>query len=360
MTIAYSLIDIQKETDDEIQEIVSFHNSAYGTARTAMQWRWQYQGVEGDKAVFAVARDNGKLIGTQGMMPYYLNVCGVKMLTGKSENTLLHPEYRGKGVMPELYQFALQHCQKRELALIWGFTHAAKPFQKYGFNVFDVRCDLGRPGFHITPHFLARGAAQAGTNRTPKQRIALWWKYGAYFLRGLRFLVAPQVKGPAGYNVSQHPLTATDLKDFRGKRSQKNVSLVLDDAYMTWRMREHPFFHYQDYQVRQGGALTAYAFVVENENTLYVSDWASLDDKSTRLLISRIVQAYQNKVAHFNMISNSAQMDVLTMEILRKLGFRRHSGTNLVVKDLTGNLTETVQHPERWDFSGLWTEGYTM
>jgi len=87
--IRQGLIDISLIRSEEILELVTFHNSFYRNHRKPEHWIWQYKTYQPDKVIFAVARDNGKLIATQAMMPVYMRVNDKPVLTGKSENTLL-------------------------------------------------------------------------------------------------------------------------------------------------------------------------------------------------------------------------------------------------------------------------------
>ncbi len=133
-------------TSRDALDLVNFHNSYYGTRRKPEHWLWEYETYEPEKAVFVFAKDNGKLIATQGMIPIYMEVGTECVLSGKSENTLLLPPYRGTTTMRSLYEYAVENCVDCGMQFIWGFTGAVKAFEKFGFTNYPDIQMMVRPG----------------------------------------------------------------------------------------------------------------------------------------------------------------------------------------------------------------------
>ena len=106
-----SEVIIRTVESSDINEVVSFYNTLEGDNRTTEQWVWEYKGSYHDLFVFTVAEDDGRIVGTQGMIPIYLNIKGERYLSGKSENSLLNPAYRG-GVCLKSFMALPCHCAK--------------------------------------------------------------------------------------------------------------------------------------------------------------------------------------------------------------------------------------------------------
>jgi Acetyltransferase (GNAT) domain len=130
--IYYALLD-----DDNRNEAVSFYNEVYQVQRTRQNFDWLMAGPAG-KTVYVVARDtkNGnQIVGLQCAIPIFMaNNVGKKVLTAKSDDTLVHPAYRGRKIFKYMYELLFDMCQKAEIEYIWGFTEAEEPFKAVGFD----------------------------------------------------------------------------------------------------------------------------------------------------------------------------------------------------------------------------------
>lgn len=131
-------VQLKEIKEADISEMLLFHNLTCGHKRTPSQWVWEYKSNHPDSFVFTVIKDGDKIVGTQGMIPIYLNIRGKKRLSGKSENSLLNSKYRGGTLFKNLYDFAMSLCKSREMCCVWGFTSAVKIWrEKLGFYVYE-------------------------------------------------------------------------------------------------------------------------------------------------------------------------------------------------------------------------------
>ena len=78
---------------NDLQQLVQLHNDNYREHRKPDDYNWAYTGFQADNSVLTVAEDEGEIVGSQGMIPIYLNVGGQVYLTGKSENSLMDGKY---------------------------------------------------------------------------------------------------------------------------------------------------------------------------------------------------------------------------------------------------------------------------
>lgn len=354
-------VDINTISLSQAREFVDFHNSFYGTKRKPDHWIWQYKHYEPDKAVFTIARDKGKLIGTQAMMPVYMKIGEERILTGKSENTLLLPEYRGMNIMDDLYKYAIDLCKKRGFEFIWGFTSAVKAFRKFGFSVYPIIEIYNRPGLNFVSSLICRFK----TSRPLWLKIASSGKYVLHYLKNLRYLTIPNIQQQPDYQVSNNIINISQINNLQDKLMTKYKSFItpyIDSKYIDWRIRRHPFLKYQEYQVLKNGILQAYAFVGLGEEAVSISDLFSGDEHATSILLHRIIKDNIIKSGQFKIFLNSHYVaGKNTIKICNKFGFYPlQSTSNLVVRDISGNKHEEISKVERWNITGIWTEGYSM
>jgi Acetyltransferase (GNAT) domain len=130
--IQYALLD-----DACRNEVIDFYNNIYNTTRTRQNFDWLMDGPAG-KTVYVIARDtkkNNQIVGSQCAIPIFMtNNLGNKVLTAKSDDTLVDPAYRGRKIFKYMYELLFDICHKAEIEYIWGFTDAEKPFKAVGFE----------------------------------------------------------------------------------------------------------------------------------------------------------------------------------------------------------------------------------
>ena len=120
--------------------------------RTAAQWQWEFADQVDGPPPYVVATHRGRIIGAQAYIPIELIADGRTLLSGKDEDTLVHPDYRGLGVLDEMYRLLLARAEQDGVAVLWGFTSTAvRPLLRNGYRsigAFDaLRANLtARPG----------------------------------------------------------------------------------------------------------------------------------------------------------------------------------------------------------------------
>lgn len=109
------------------------HKSA--EARTDRQWEWEFALGGRVTPAYAVAEKGGRIVGTQAYIPIPMCVDGRTVMSGKDEDTLVHPDHRGRGVLDDLYRLVLERARLDRIAMLWGFTNSAvRPLLRNGFE----------------------------------------------------------------------------------------------------------------------------------------------------------------------------------------------------------------------------------
>ena len=121
--------EIREIKTTELNRAVCFHNAYYHDNRTVQDRVWEYEGYCPELSVFTIAEDSECIVATQGMLPIYINVQGKKELSGKSENTLINPKYRGL-LFFKLYENIISWAKNNKMKCIWAYTSKNKIFEK--------------------------------------------------------------------------------------------------------------------------------------------------------------------------------------------------------------------------------------
>lgn len=123
--------------ESDIDQVNAFHNRFYNDDRTISKFKWEFSEAPAGKAIYVVAQDidNNSIVGTQSAIPILLRGDkGKIILSAKSEDTLVDPDYRGMQIFEKMYAFLFEQCRKENIQYIWGFTSALKPFLKISFE----------------------------------------------------------------------------------------------------------------------------------------------------------------------------------------------------------------------------------
>jgi hypothetical protein len=130
-------MEIRLIADGEEEACNNFFNRIYKTNRKIRQWKWEFSSNNYDKkpVPYAVALDNGNVIGTQAFIPIRMIDKDGIYWTAKSEQTLVDPNYRGKKIFEKMYDIFFDYAKKHDFAYIWGFTSAVKPLRRLDFVI---------------------------------------------------------------------------------------------------------------------------------------------------------------------------------------------------------------------------------
>ncbi len=130
------MVKYRLATETDYENINNFHNRIYKSNRSMDQFYWEFHNAPFGKSIYVIAVDGDKVVGTNCVIPIELIGADKKtILSGKSEDTLVDPDYRGQNIFYNIYQFLFEKCEEQGIKVIWGFTSAKKPFSKLGFSI---------------------------------------------------------------------------------------------------------------------------------------------------------------------------------------------------------------------------------
>jgi len=130
------MVNYRLAQEEDYERINNFHNRLYNSNRTIEQFYWEFNDCPYGKSIYVIAEDGDKVIGTNCVIPIHLKTADNKIIrSGKSEDTLVDPEYRGQKIFYGVYQYLFEECRENGIQVIWGFTSAKKPFKKLDFSI---------------------------------------------------------------------------------------------------------------------------------------------------------------------------------------------------------------------------------
>jgi GNAT superfamily N-acetyltransferase len=234
-------IEIRLLAESENELANKFFNEVYRTNRTIENFQWEFiQGPRG-KAIYVVAIDTleksfVKIVGIQCAIPLELmSVDGRYILTAKSEDTLVHPGYRGQKLFEKMYDLLFEECKKAGIKYIWGFTPALKAFERLGFEA----------PFKTTQALLVFKPIKAFRhlkNLNPANKFLDEFKIFVLMIVscivGLKRLFIKTASMPLEEVI---PSSKEDIvKTFYAQKSNLYF-LRMNDAYLNWRLLKNPF-----------------------------------------------------------------------------------------------------------------------
>ncbi len=130
------MVTYRLANQNDYERINAFYNRIYKKNRTAEQFLWEFRDCPFGQSIYVIAEDGDKIIGTNCVIPIDLIGANKQIVkSGKSEDTLVDPAYRGQQIFYKIYEYLFEKCIEANIQIIWGFTSAKKPFEKLGFEV---------------------------------------------------------------------------------------------------------------------------------------------------------------------------------------------------------------------------------
>jgi N-acetylglutamate synthase-like GNAT family acetyltransferase len=257
-TITYRLANT-----NDIDPINALYNRVYKRNRTKEEFNWEFNSAPAGKAIYVIALDKEKVVGTQCAIPYYfVNGKEEKILTAKSEDTLVDPAYRGKSIFEKMYALLFEESKKAGIQLIWGFTYAVKPFKKLGFEI-PFRSCLGILVLKPNKAYSYLSSLNPKNSLIDKFKI-LGLSYKSYF----DFCFLKKVRSTLRSSNERIPLNSVALNYLA---DTNYTGLLLDENFLNYRLYNNPYSkNYFQFSVFENGKLRFSAFYTINNGVGYI------------------------------------------------------------------------------------------
>lgn len=96
-------IIIREATYKDIPEIAELYRTDLNLSINQDVWEWEYFKRPGYQTFYVVAVNNGRIIGSQALIPVKMMGNKRVILSAKSESTLVCKQFRGQGIFEKMY-----------------------------------------------------------------------------------------------------------------------------------------------------------------------------------------------------------------------------------------------------------------
>lgn len=263
-------IEIRLLRDDEDELANSFFNEIYGTDRPLENFKWEFRNGPMGKAIYVVAVDTAspatKVVGIQCAIPLELcNPKGTSILTAKSEDTLVHPDYRGQKLFERMYTLLFEECKKAGIKYVWGFTPALKAFERIGF---EAPFKTSQTILVFRPWKAYTYLKTLNPSNTPTDKLKILGLCLLSFAKGLkRFFIFK-----THLAFSEIAFSGKDklISSYYQQRPQY-FFLRQTEAYLNWRITKNPFHNrYKNFQAGVSSVPTADIILNVRSNVSYL------------------------------------------------------------------------------------------
>jgi GNAT superfamily N-acetyltransferase len=111
------------ESRDEHAILALFRESFDGRIMALDYWRWRFRDNPVGQVLIELAWDREKLVGHYAVSPVRMSIQGKDRLCGLSMTTMTHPDYRGKGLFPDLADRLYRRMAELGHLMVWGFPN---------------------------------------------------------------------------------------------------------------------------------------------------------------------------------------------------------------------------------------------
>jgi hypothetical protein len=358
-------LKIKDALANDFKSIAKLHRKYYGNLRNERTFRWQYKSLHKENSVFVTLNENNEVVGTQGMIPIYLNIGGKKWLTGKSESTLLERHFRGKAFFEQMYESAIEKCTQNGMGCIWGFTTAEKAFRKVNFKVYQ-KCL--RYAF-LPMHYKA--AAYELKKRSPSnskiRRVIFAFSLCLLVLysktcRVLAGLIFKNLGNKCKVEKElKHPVDMDRLFEHLHKQYPALIHIHQDPVYVSWRIRNNPLSDVICFYAYAGEAFMGYLYITLNSSTTEITDFTFYERSTGHFLLQEMFK-YINQGKGIGFISYKGNRYNLfnqnVFNLLKLYGFSSWMAPTLfVLRNLSYPDGKELSNIRNWYITNLWSEG---
>ncbi len=374
----------------DIRETVQFHNRIYNDNRTSEQWNWEYRGNYPNTFVFTIVKDKNtkRIVGTQGMIPIYLNIKGKRYFSGKSENSLLDSNFRGGTLFQDLYEFAVVKCKSKQMYCIWGFTSAAKVWrEKLKFEVYKnnlkeskIILNFGATAFDTIQSNVKNVLKALKHRQTSIRKVVTSFFEKLRNMSGLLSGSKPDLgieeksvsvnsykkeSLKEHYKIERNLHAGEDIKTLYSRLRKKYPNLVhidQDKKYLQWRIFKNPIVNYDTYFIYEKDLLRGYCYINTSSRRIgFISDLTFETSEAGAFLLGKLLNELRAKkiiyLYFFGNIKN--QMMARVFQLLKQFGAKiSDSDQYFVLRNLSYPDEEWLLDIKNWYLNGLWSEGY--
>jgi GNAT superfamily N-acetyltransferase len=372
----------RKFAEKDKKELNDLYNLVAGRSRTVPQFEWEWLNTpEGWGTMWLLEdTDTGKIIGHHGLIPIRCHFFDKQIMLGKTENTVMHPHYRGKGIY---FPFEAKFIQEAKDNFHLLYTTAG--IAEHG----AIRIKLGYTNVGGYAHYL-KFMKRSSLNRMITQivrkrignKLVAALLIGAAKLGSIMLMPLFSRKGPRDQTITLREITGMEAiaepwdKFWEGNSGKFGITVSRNSRYLQWRIFDNPNIDHTVFLAERQGKMVGYAITKTSreagpEMGTFVDIIAdNNDDVILNSILDRVEEKFRERniyVLHFPTLLSGNSLN----RALKRNGFifpqmlwkaiYKFTGRKKAwfqVKALDESLDPAIVNaPASWYFTNLFAEG---
>lgn len=236
--------------------IKDLYYEVFRKKRSIEQWKWEFMRMPEGPSNISVIEDDGQIIGHVALIPIRFQYFDKEIIAGKSEDSSLRKEYRGRNLFGKLEHQCFATAAKRGFSISYSISRTArevhvkagycplKPLQGYFVPLKPVRVA------HEISNALAFSASKKALLRPIMELLA----------RRFRTRCRDRTPPRADLVIEEIERFDASFDDLwrRFAATQKLITIKRSSKYLNWRFVDKPAHAYRIHVARSGGALAGY------------------------------------------------------------------------------------------------------
>lgn len=358
-------ITIEKAISGDTREIVAFHQNS-----DLQDWENEFHGYMKEDGVLYLAKDGDQIVGTNGFIPYKMNINGTSCVASRCERTLVSPDYRGQGLFAQLVNNCIVFSRERQSHFVFASTSAKKAFRKVGFrteDAFSLHLVLSLGPRHIY-QCIRDGKLEAPVTigdlvdtvqKKDKWRgleyVKLATMLPSYLLRMLGKCVPHSTSKLV---IEEKPRSNSDLS--------KLYHVLRNDEPLIYLEQDESFIDWQNwntgsslrYYVYKADVLCAYIVCnMSSRGTATIMDVAATDMSALRLAVTRVIHEAEEQEKGFLKLSFNIRCKPLRRLLPTLLGcgfIPVYLGGNEILLPLKEDLPASFHDIQHFYITEIW------
>ena len=267
------------------KELVDLFQASFKLDKSHEIWRWKYteNPLASEDHDIIVAACGGKIVGARPFVALDLWIKSEKVKAALFSDTMVHPEYQGRGIFSQMNKFAFESLGQHGCALFFNYPNANSlgGYLKQGSKIVS----------YIEHYFIPVNPKKLISNKLNNRALglSLGFFYGLLAHTPVKNPVQPSNSLKVGiFDQFSHQLNSLDAL-----RDRDVISPVRSQSYLVWRFDKNPERKFKYILLNRGEELMGYAVICarRKKNGLVlgrIEDYLVKDNMSDyfRLLIS--------------------------------------------------------------------------
>jgi GNAT superfamily N-acetyltransferase len=250
--------------EQDKEELNDLYNLVAGRARELPQFEWEWLNTpEGwGNMWLLVDADSGKIVGHHGMIPVRFSYCGKDILTGKTENTVMHPQYRGKGIYTPFEAKFIQEARDR-FGMAWttaGAREQGRIRLKVGYSIIGEYANFFRVIRWLDSGRWVSDIVDRLVQNKYIARLLVWaYRLVSIFLMPFFWRRRVTDKQITLEKIADIDIVSEEWDAFWERNRDKfGVTIDRNSRYLKWRIFDNPNLTSEFFLARRDGEITGY------------------------------------------------------------------------------------------------------